>query len=52
MNCSIKGYEEIENKLDQIKEEMISTNGKDNVRLNRLFGKEAALRWVMGRGII
>jgi len=59
-NFSIKEYEEIEKKIEHIKTEMqgIKLFAEDKheqqklFNLARLAGKEEALRWVMGRGII
>ena len=51
-NFALKNYEDIERKLQSIKDEIIETSGKNPNKLLRLAGKEEALRWVMGRGII
>lgn len=51
-NFGLKDYEEIERKLQSIKNEIVETSGNNPNKLLRLAGKEEALRWVMGRGII
>ena len=62
MNFSIQRYEDIEKKIDQIKEEISSisfSNGdtdkieeKKKNKILRLAGRQEALLWVMGRKVI
>mgnify|MGYP001590489443 CR=1 FL=1 len=52
MNFMLKSYEDIDRKLEFIKDEIRKVSGNNKNKLLRLAGKEEALRWVMGRGII
>ena len=62
MNFSIQRYEDIEKKIDQIKEEISSISfssgetrlveEKKKNKILRLAGRQEALLWVMGRKVI